>query len=306
MIEAQISNYTEQKSILSLIGNTPVAPIVNLNPNPKVKIYAKLEGTNPGGSIKDRIALAMIEAAERTGELTKDKIILEATSGNTGIGLALVGTVKGYRVILTMSAAMSEERKSMLRALGAEVVETDPSKGTDGAILKAREMYENNPEKYWMSNQFDNIHNILAHYNGTGLEIIRQVPDVTMFVAGMGTSGTLMGVSQRLKEYNPNIQIVGVEPQPGHKIQGLKNMSEAVVPKIYQEKRLDKKVTAYNEPAYETARQLALKEGIFVGMSSGAAMWAALEEAKHMDSGTIVVLLPDRGEKYLSTSLFKP
>ena len=246
----------------------------------------------------------MIEAAEQEGELNHEKIILEATSGNTGIGLALVGTMKGYKVILTMSAAMSEERKTMLKAFGAEIVETDPTKGTDGAIMKAREMFQDNPEKYWMSNQFSNKHNPLVHYHKTADEIINQVPEINVFVAGMGTSGTLMGTAERLKQHNQKIKIVGAEPELGHKIQGLKNMKEAIVPEIYKEHKLNSKIVVGTEEAYETARQLALKEGLFVGMSSGAAMFAALKVAEKMDSGNIVVLLPDRGEKYLSTELF--
>jgi len=292
------------QNILEAIGNTPLIKINKLNSNNKVAIYAKLEGQNPGGSIKDRIGLAMILAAEKSGDLTKNKTILEPTSGNTGIGLALVAAIKGYKIILTMSAGMSVERKKMLRALGAQLIETDPNKGTDGAIIKAHEIYDADPDLYWMPNQFSNPNNPLAHYNGTAEEIIKDLPNITMFVAGMGTSGTLMGVSRKLKEHNKNIKILGVEPQFGHKIAGLKNMQEAIVPEIYNESQLDKKVVVYNEQAYETARQMALQEGIFVGMSSGAAMFAAIEEASQMVSGKIVVLLPDRGERYLSTTLF--
>lgn len=292
------------QNILETIGQTPLVKINRINPNKKVNIYAKLEGQNPGGSTKDRIALSMILAAENDGSLTKDKIIIEPTSGNTGIGLAMVAAVKGYKIILTMSAGMSDERKRMLKALGAELVETDPAKGTDGAIIKAQEIYKSDPSHYWMPNQFDNPNNPLAHYKGTAEEIIKDLPNVTMFVAGMGTSGTLMGISRRLKEHNENIKILGVEPQFGHKIAGLKNMKEAIVPEIYDQARLDKKIVVYNEQAYKTARQLALQEGIFVGMSSGAAMYAAIREAEKMQSGEIVALLPDRGEKYLSTELF--
>jgi len=292
------------QNILETIGHTPLVKINKINPNKKVNIYVKLEGQNPGGSVKDRIGLAMIEAAEKNGELTSDKIIIEPTSGNTGIGLALVAAVKGYKVILTMSAGMSEERKRMLKALGAMLIETDPAKGTDGAIIKAHDIYDADPNLYFMPDQFSNPNNPLAHYKGTAEEIVKDLPGITMFVAGMGTSGTLMGVSRKLKEYNPNIKIIGVEPQLNHKIAGLKNMKEAIVPEIYDEARLDKKVVVYNEQAYETARQMALQEGIFVGMSSGAAMYAAIEESKKMEEGEIVVLLPDRGEKYLSTELF--
>ncbi len=288
-------------NILDQIGNTPIVKIKSSNNN--VNIYAKLEGQNPGGSVKDRIALSMIIAGEKSGELTKDKIILEPTSGNTGIGLALVGAVKGYRVTLTMSAGMSNERKKMLTALGAKLILTPAEERTDGAIKKAHEMIKNNPDKYWMPYQFDNPNNPLTHYNGTGVKIIKQVPDITHFVAGIGTGGTLMGIAKRLKEYNKNIKIIGIEPQLNHKIAGLKNMQESIIPKIYDEKKLDKKIVVNNEQAYETARQLA-KQGIFVGMSSGAAMYGALQVAHKIKTGNIVVIFPDRGEKYLSTKLF--
>lgn len=302
-IKVDLKETNVAQNVLDLIGNTPIVKINRLNPNPNVAIYAKLEGQNPGGSVKDRIAKSMIEAAEKSGELTKEKIILEPTSGNTGIGLAMVAAVKGYRLVLTMSSGMSSERKAMLRAFGAELIETDPTFGTDGAIMKAKELYKDNPEKYYMPYQFDNPNNPIAHYK-TADEIISDIPDITVFIAGMGTFGTLRGVSTRLKEYNKEIKVIGVEPQFGHKIQGMKNMLEAIVPKIYDTKFFDEKFVVYNEEAYEMARQLALKEGIFVGMSSGAAMHAALKYAKEMTSGTIVVLLPDRGEKYLSTVLF--
>ncbi|MFA6551139.1 MAG: PLP-dependent cysteine synthase family protein [Patescibacteria group bacterium] len=292
------------QNVLEQIGNTPLVKLNKLNSNPSVEIYAKLEGQNPGGSVKDRIALLMIEAAEKSGELTRDKIILEPTSGNTGIGLALVAAVKGYKTILTMSAGMSAERKKMLKALGADLIETPAEEGTDGAIRQAHAMLKEEPEKYFMPNQFDNPNNPLAHYNGTGAEIIKQLPEITHFVAGMGTGGTLMGTSRRLKEYNKDIKIIGVEPQLNHKIAGLKNMKEAVVPKIYDEKELDEKIVVYNDDAYETARKLALQEGIFAGMSAGAAVFGALRVAEKIPSGKIVVILPDRGEKYLSTILF--
>ncbi|MFH1522328.1 MAG: cysteine synthase family protein [Patescibacteria group bacterium] len=291
-------------NILKAIGHTPIVRINNLNPNKNVSIYAKLEGNNPGGSVKDRIALSMIEAAEESKELTREKIILEPTSGNTGIGLALVGAVKGYKVELVMSAGMSEERKKMLKAFGAKLIETDPERGTDGAIIRAHEIYKENPGVYWMPNQFDNPNNPLAHYRTTAEEIIKQVPDITIFIAGMGTSGTLMGAGKRLKEYNNDIQIIGVEPQFNHKIAGLKNMKEAIAPKIYDKNKLSSKIVVFNEDAYETARKLALKEGIFAGMSSGAAMYAAIQVSKQIDSSNIVVIFPDRGEKYLSTKLF--
>jgi cysteine synthase len=291
-------------SVLDMIGNSPMIKINKMHENKKVNIYAKFEGNNPGGSIKDRIALSMIEAAEKNQELTKEKTILEATSGNTGIGLAMIATIKGYNITLTMSEAVSEERKKILRAYGATIIQTPAEFGTDGAIRKAHEIYEQNKEKYWMSNQFNNPNNPLAHYNTTAVEIINQLPEITTFVIAIGTSGTLMGTSKRLKEYNKNIQVIAIEPSLGHKVQGLKNMKEAIVPKIYNEKAYDKKITITDEEAYETARLLAKKEGLFVGMSTGAAMAGAIKTAEKMKEGNIVVIFPDRGEKYLSTILF--
>lgn len=291
------------ENILDTIGNTPLVRLNKLNIPSGVKIYAKLEGQNPAGSVKDRIALSMIESAEESGELKKDKIILEPTSGNTGLGLAMVAKVKGYRLILTMSAGMSEERKKLLRALGAELIETNPDFGTDGAIIKAKEIFDNN--KHWMPYQFDNENNLLAHYYGTAEEIIKDIPEITAFVAGMGTSGTLMGVSKRLKEYNSKIQIIAAEPQEKHKIQGLKNMKEAIVPKIYDIRRIDEIITVQNEDANSTARQVIRNEGILVGMSSGASVWAAIKYANTIEKGNIVVIIPDRSEKYVSTVLFE-
>jgi cysteinyl-tRNA synthetase len=247
----------------------------------------------------------MIEAAEKSGELTKDKVILEPTSGNTGIGIALVSVIKGYKVLLTMPESVSIERRKILRALGADLLLTPKEKGTDGAIEKAYKMAREEKEKYVLLDQFNNEDNWKAHYNGTAEEIWKQTKGkVTMFVAGMGTSGTLMGVSRKLKEYNPKIKIVGVEPILGHKIQGLKNMKEAYKPGIFDKTRLDERIIVQDGDAYEMARKLAKEEGLFVGMSSGAAMFAALQKARELNEGLIVVLLPDGGEKYLSTTLF--
>lgn len=292
-------------SILDAIGNTPIVEIKRLNPNPNVKILAKLEYFNPGGSVKDRPALYMIEAAERSGELTPEKTVIEATSGNTGIGLALVCAVKGYKLLLTMSAAVSVERQKILKARGAEILLTPGHLGTDGAIEEAYRLARENPDIYYITDQFNNEANWKAHYHGTAEEIWRQTNQtITTFVAALGTSGTLMGVSRRLQEYNPDIQIVGVEPYLGHKIQGLKNMKEAYCPEIFEKKHLDVKLNIEDEHAYEMARRLALDEGLFVGMSSGAAMAGALDVAENMDAGTIVVVFPDNGERYLSTPLF--
>jgi cysteine synthase B len=290
--------------ILQCIGNTPIASI-DLNPNPAVKLFAKLEGNNPGGSVKDRIALYMVEAAEKDGRLTKDKIILEATSGNTGIGLAMVATAKRYRLKLTMPACVSIERRRILEAFGAELILTPSNEGTDGAIRLARKILSEDPDRYFMPNQFDNEANILAHYETTGKEIIDQTQGhVTHFVAGMGTTGTLMGVSRRLKEFNKDIRIVGVEPVLNHRIQGLKNMTESIKPKIFDPGMIDEHYYVNDEEAFDTTRMLATKEGLFVGMSSGAAMHIALRKSSELKEGVIIVLLPDRGDRYLSTSLF--
>jgi cysteine synthase B len=290
--------------ILQCIGNTPVT-CIDSNPNPKVKLFAKLEGNNPGGSVKDRIALYMIEMAEKEKKLTRDKIILEATSGNTGIGLAMVASAKKYRVKLTMPACVSIERRRILEAFGAELILTLPDEGTDGAIRLALRILSEDPEKYFMPNQFDNDANVLAHYETTGKEIIEQTKGkITHFVAGMGTTGTLMGVSKRLKEFNKDIQIIGVEPVLHHRIQGLKNMSESIRPKIFDESRLDERRLVNDEEAFDTTRMMAVKEGMFVGMSSGAAMHVALRKSSELREGVIVVILPDRGDRYLSTALF--
>jgi cysteine synthase B len=290
--------------ILQCIGNTPIASI-DLNPNPGVKLFAKLEGNNPGGSVKDRIALYMVEAAEKEGRLTKDKIILEATSGNTGIGLAMVATAKRYRLKLTMPACVSIERRRILEAFGAELILTPSKEGTDGAIRLAHKILSEDPGRYFMPNQFDNEANILAHYETTGKEIIDQTQGhITHFVAGMGTTGTLMGVSKRLKEFNKDISIIGVEPVLNHRIQGLKNMTESIKPKIFDPGMIDEHYFVNDEEAFDTTRMLAIKEGLFVGMSSGAAMHIALRKSSELKEGVIIVLLPDRGDRYLSTSLF--
>jgi cysteinyl-tRNA synthetase len=292
-------------SILAAIGNTPLVEIRKLNPNPKVKILAKLEYFNPGGSIKDRTALYMIEEAEKSGLLTHNKTVIEATSGNTGIGLALVCAVKGYKLLLTMSESVSVERQKILKARGAKILLTPGRLGTDGAIEEVYNLALENPDTYYMTDQFNNKANCLAHYHGTAKEIWEQTKgNVSMVVATLGTTGTLMGVSKRLKEYNPDIKIVGVEPYLGHKIQGLKNMKEAYRPEIFKKTRLDKIVNIEDEKAFEMTRKLAKKEGLFVGMSSGAAMVIAGKEAETMTEGTIVVIFPDGGERYLSTPLF--
>jgi cysteine synthase B len=294
-----------KKTILDTIGNTPLAEILHMNANPKVRVLAKLEGNNPGGSVKDRIALSMIEGAEARGELRAGMTLLEATSGNTGIGISLVAACKGYRNILTMSEGVSIERRRVLSALGAEIILTPASHGTDGAIMEARRMHEKDPSSYYMPDQFNNPDNIRAHFMGTGPEIWEQTEgEIDVFVAGMGTTGTLMGISRFLKSKDPAISIVGVEPVMGHKVQGLKNMAEAIVPGLYVPAELDRKVVIQDDDAYEASKTLASREGIFAGMSSGAAIRVALDLAREMDSGTIVTLLPDRGDRYVTTVLY--
>jgi len=293
-------------SIIDIIGNTPMVELKNICSNPRIRIMAKLEGGNPGGSVKDRPAYYMIRSAEESGELTKDKIIMEPTSGNTGIALAMIGAAKGYRVKLFMPKCVSEERQLVLAAFGAEVVLSPTCEGTDGAIMMAHQCISEEPDRYYMPNQFDNESNLLAHYETTGPEILDQTDgEIDMFIAGMGTTGTLMGVAKYLRETKPEARVIGVEPTKGHAIQGLKNMKEAIVPKLYKPEMLDDKITIGDEEAYQMSRSLATSQGLFVGMSSGAAVAGALKIAEKLDSGTIVTLLPDRGERYLSTNLFR-
>ena len=292
--------------ILSSIGHTPLIELVNLNHNKKVKVFAKVEGGNPGGSIKDRAAYYMIKKAEESGALHKGKIILEPTSGNTGIALAMIGAAKGYKVTLCMPECVSMERRRIIEAYGADIILTPAEENTDGAIRKAHALIEEETERYYMPNQFKNENNVLAHYETTGPEIFFQTNgDIDIFIAGMGTGGTLMGVAKYLKEKKPEIQVIGVEPIKGHHIQGLKNMQESIVPDIFDIKRLDEKITVDDDSSYLVARKLATEEGIFVGMSGGAAVLGALEIAKRIKSGTIVTVLPDRGDRYLSTTLFR-
>ncbi|VVC01445.1 Tryptophan synthase beta chain [uncultured archaeon] len=292
-------------NILETVGNTPMVRINRLNGNPEVSLLAKLEGNNPAGSVKDRIALNMVEAAEVGGSLTKGKIILEPTSGNTGIAIAMIGAVKGYKVRIVMPESASEERKKTIRAFGAELVLTPAAQGTDGAINAARRMRAEEPERYFVPDQFSNPANPQAHYRKTAEEILAQSGGkVDAFVGAVGSGGTLMGVSRFLKERSPGTKVICAEPGVGHKLQGMKNMQESAVPEIFRRESVDGTVYVKDPDAIDMARQLAKKEGIFAGMSSGAAMWAAVEHAKGMERGTVVVLLPDRGDRYLSTGLF--
>jgi cysteine synthase B len=293
-------------NVLGAIGNTPLVQLTNLNGVTDVKIYGKLEGNNPGGSVKDRPAYYMITRAEESGDLTNDKIIIEPTSGNTGISIAMIGAAKGYKVKLFMPECVSVERQLILQAFGAEVVLTPAKESTDGAIRRAHEALKAEPKKYYMPNQFDNPDNVISHYETTGPEIYKQSGGkIDVFVCAMGTTGTLIGTGQYLREKIRGIKIVGVEPTVGHTIQGLKNMKESVVPGIYNPKAIDEKIVIEDGDAFETTRRLAVREGLFTGMSSGAAVAGALQVAKKMKKGNIVVILPDRGDRYLSTTLFR-
>ncbi|RJX28531.1 MAG: cysteine--tRNA ligase [Desulfurivibrio sp.] len=295
----------EYKNILDLIGNTKIVPINRLNPYKNVIIYAKIEAGNPGGSVKDRIALSMIETAEKNGELTPDKIVLEATSGNTGIGLAMVCAVKGYRCQLIMPESASIERRKIMEAYGAEILLTPGKRGTDGAIEKAYAMAREHPDQYFLADQFNSEANWMAHVRTTGPEIWEQTGGrVTDVVATLGTSGTVMGLCHYFSASHPEVRVTAVEPFLGHKIQGLKNMKESYKPGIFNKNKPFQIINIPDEEAFRHARLLARKEGIFAGMSSGAAICAALAVAQQLEAGVIVVILPDSGDKYLSTELF--
>jgi len=295
------------ENILDFIGNTPMVRINHLNPNPNLELFIKLEKFNPGGSVKDRITKYMIESAEKNGKLKKGMTVIEPTSGNTGIGLALVCRVKGYDLDLVMPDTMTRERRQILLALGAKVILSEGSKGMDGAEDLAHEIASQNPNKYFIPNQFANPANALAHYETTAEEIWRDTKGkITHFVAGLGTSGTLMGVSCRLKELNPDIQVIAVQPEAGTAIQGLKNLKTQYVPAIWKPELVDEIYTTSPKDAEESARLLALQEGLFVGPSSGAIFHIARKKAREIDGGVMIAIAPDGGEKYLSTSLCDP
>ena len=281
--------------------------INKLSPNPDVNIYAKLEGFNPSGSIKDRTALRMLQAALESGELHRGQTIIEATSGNSGIGLAMAGVVLGFPVEIVMSEAVSVERRIIIRSYGAKVTLTPGHLGTDGAICRARQLVKDNPGKYFMPDQFSNQANYLAHYERTALEIWEQTEGrIDCFVSALGTSGTIMGVARFLRALKPDVKVVCAQPVRGHYIQGLKNMEEAIVPGIYDPDKIDVQEMIDSEEAIEMARQIISSEGIFAGMSSGAALLAAIRTARKMERGNIVVIFPDRADKYLSTTMFAP
>ena len=294
-------------SVLSAIGNTPLAELTNLNGNSKVRIFGKLEGSNPGGSVKDRPAYYMIKRAEETGELTRDKTVLEPTSGNTGIALAMIGAAKGYRVKLFMPECVSTERQRILEAHGAEVILTDPGELSDGAILEARRIYEQNPDLYFKPDQYNNSSNWKAHRDTTAPEIWQQTQGrVTHFVASIGTSGTVMGTGRGLKSFNPDIQVIAVEPaDPFHGIEGLKHMASSIVPGIYDEEFLDHKIPVETDVAYDTALRLPREIGVLVGQSSGAAYWAAVEVARQLREGVVVTVFCDGGDKYMTSPMWR-
>ena len=293
-------------NLLQAIGGTPLVELMNVSTKPGVHVLCKLEGCNPGGSVKDRPALSMIARAEERGDLAPGKTILEPTSGNTGIAIAMIGAAKGYRVRLCMPECASAERVQILQGLGAELSLTPAREGIDGAIHEAHRLREREPERYYMPNQYENPDNILAHVETTGPEIFEQTAgEVDYFVAGMGTTGTLMGAGRYLKSAKPGVRIVGVEPVMGHAIQGLKNMTESMVPGIFAAAELDDRRLVDDDEAFDATRRLARTEGLFVGSSSGAAVAVALQIAAEIDAGTIVALLPDRGDRYLSTMQFR-
>jgi [CysO sulfur-carrier protein]-thiocarboxylate-dependent cysteine synthase len=288
--------------ILEVIGNTPLVELRNVSPNPRVRIFAKLEGQNPGGSLKDRIAHYMIKAAEESGELTQERIILEATSGNTGIGLAMIGIVKGYKVKVVMPDNVSQERTRLLQAFGADIVYSEGARGTNGAIVMALRMVGEDG-RYYMPFQFGNENNPRAHYETTGPEILRDLPDLDVFVAGLGTGGTLTGVGRRLKEHNPDIKVIATLPPVGDLVQGLRSLEEGFVPPVLDESLLDDRLVVDSRTSFAAAKELLQKEGIFAGISSGAVLHTAQRLAEQMEEGKIVALLADGGWKYLSMPL---
>ena len=291
------------RDILSTIGGTPLVEIERMSPNPDVRIFAKLEGQNPTGSLKDRIAKYMIERAEADGSLTHEKTILEPTSGNTGIALAFIARRKGYRIRVVMPENVSGERAQLLQAYGAEIVFSDGAKGTNGAIVVAEQMAAEDPT-FFMPYQYGNEANPRAHYETTGREIIEDMPDIDVFVAGLGTGGTLMGVGRRLKEYNPSIRVVAVVPHPDDVIQGLRSLEEGFIPPILDLSLLDSRIMVESSEAFRFTRELMNREGIFAGISSGSVVCCATRLAERMERGNIVCLLADGGWKYLSTSLW--
>ena len=291
-------------SILDAVGNTPLVRLSRLSPKPGVSIYAKLEGHNPTGSVKDRIALYMISEAEKSGELTPDKVILEPTSGNTGISLAMVARAKGYRLICVLPDNVTNEREQLLRAFGAEVVYAENAVSTNDAVFKARQMLEEDPDRYFMPYQYGNDNNPRAHYETTGPEILHDLPDVDVFVAGLGTGGTLTGAGRYLKEKRPKVKVIAAVPNPGDLVQGLRDLGEGFIPPVLDESVLDGRIVVDAKTSFATVKELMQKEAIFAGISAGAVIRVAIRAADRLESGNVVALLADGGWKYLSTALW--
>ena len=293
--------------ITRLIGDTPLLRVRLFEREfPRVEVYAKAEWFNPGGSVKDRAALSMIEDGERSGALTADRTIIDSTSGNTGIAYALVGAAKGYRVKLVMPANVSAERKALVAAYGAEIVYSDAGEGSDGAIRMVRDIVALDPESYFYPDQYSNPANPRAHYEGTAVEILEQTSGrITHFVAGLGTTGTFVGASRRLKEHDASIKTIAVQPEDSfHGLEGLKHLPSAIVPRIWDKTLADEVVGCPTEPAYDLARAVARNEGLLVGHSSGAALWAVRRLAERIREGVVVTVFPDSGDRYLSTGLY--
>jgi cysteine synthase len=290
-------------NLLDMVGNTPLVEIAALSPKPEVRIFAKLEGQNPTGSVKDRIARQMIARAEREGTLKPGQRILEPTSGNTGISLALLGLLRGYPVTVVMPDAVSVERIELLRAYGAEIIFSPGELGSNGSVAMAEQVAAENPD-WFMPFQYENEDNPLAHYETTAPEIIADLPDIDVFVSGLGTGGTLTGVGRRLKEYNPEIRIVAAAPHPGDLVQGLRSLEEGYIPPVFDETVLDGRIVVDSASSFRATQELTEKVGIFAGISSGAVIRAAQRVAERMDEGKIVCLLADGGWKYLSTGLW--
>ncbi|MEX0683632.1 MAG: cysteine synthase family protein [Dehalococcoidia bacterium] len=291
-------------SILDAIGNTPLVRLNHLSPKPAVNIYAKLEGSNPTGSVKDRIALFMIRAAEASGELTPDKVVLEPTSGNTGISLAMVCRARGYRLLCVLPDNVTQEREALLKAFGAEVVYAENATSTNDAVFKAQQMLADEPARYFMPYQYGNENNPRAHYETTGPEILRDVPDISVFVAGLGTGGTLTGVGRYLKDNVPGVKVIAAVPHPGDLVQGLRAIEEGFIPPVLDESVLDGRIVVDSVSSFRMTKEVMEKEAIFCGISSGAVLRVAVRAAERLESGNVVALLADGGWKYLSTELW--
>lgn len=290
-------------NLIEAIGDTPLVEMPRMSPKASVRLYAKLEGQNPSGSVKDRIAKYMIEEAERTGVLTKDRVVLEPTSGNTGISLAMICRIKGYRLKVVIPESVSSERTELLAAFGAEIVYSDGVRGTNGSIEVANQIAAEDP-KYWMPYQYGNQMNPRAHYETTGPEILRDLPEIDVFVAGMGTGGTLTGVARYLKEKKPSVKIVAAVPHPGDLVQGLRSLEEGFIPPVLDESLLDGKIVIDSHTSFAASKELTQKEGIFAGISAGAVVRTAQRVAERLDAGNVVCLFADGGWKYLSTQLW--